>query len=368
MYTLQVVWTIAKKDMRIWLRHPLMLISSLLVPLTYFFVIWLGSQAVGRNPVAVVNEDRGLEGSKIVQALIQADVFRLYVVNADQAKALYGSLQVAAVLTIPPDFSERVDADTSVAIQVYLNNYNVDLAGDIRRAVPDALTTYYQMQGNRSPIKVTIAEQPLRPQDITLFEYSVLPLIILIITVTGIIFSGMSATSEWEQKTIKELLLAPFAPFLIILGKVFAGFVCTFVLAASMLLLGVFLGLYQITGIYWLSTLAVISLASVMSSGVGVAIGATFQRKQPVSYAATLAAVWAFALAGGVGVIFFEPAWLQSIAQFDPLTYAIHALQQGIFYQSSALIGRDLAVLAATACAAIFLGSLTMRQGILERS
>jgi ABC-2 type transport system permease protein len=367
MYALHVVWTIAKKDMRIWLRHPLMLISSLLVPLTYFLVIWLGSQAVGRNPVAVVNEDRGSKGSEIVQALTQADVFRLYVVNADQAQTLYGSLQVAAVLTIPPDFSERVGTNAQVAIQVYLNNYNLDLAGDIRRAVPDAVATYYQMQGDRSPIKVTIAEQSLRPQDITLFEYSVLPLVILIITVTGIIFSGMSATNEWEQKTIKELLLAPFAPFLIILGKVFAGLLCTFILAASMLLLGALLGLYHITGIYWLSTLAVIGLASALSSGVGVAIGATFQRKQSVSYAATLAAVWAFALAGGVGVIFFEPAWLQSIAQFDPLTYAIHALQEGIFYQSSALIGRDLAVLAATAGAALFFGSLSMRRGILER-
>jgi ABC-2 type transport system permease protein len=367
MHAFQVVWTIARKDIRIWLRHPLMLISSLLVPLTYFLVVWLGSQAVGHNPVAVVNEDRGPEGSKIVQAIRQADVFRLYVVPADRAQGLYSSLQVAAILTIPQNFSQRVDAKAPVALQVYLNNYNLDLAGDIRRAVPDAVTTYYQMQGDRSPMKVTIAEQPLRPQDITLFEYSVLPLVILIVTVTGIIFSGMAATNEWEQKTIKELLLAPFAAFLIILGKVFAGFICTFILAASMLALGALLGLYQITGIYWLSTLAVVALASAMSSGVGVAIGATFQRKQPVSYAATLAAVWAFAGAGGVGVIFFEPEWLQSIAQFDPLTYAIHALQEGIFYQSTALLGRDLAVLAVTACIALFFGSLSMRRGILER-
>lgn len=366
MHILTVIWTISKKDIRIWLRQPVLLFSSLLVPLSYFLVVWLGAQAVGRNPVALVNEDQGPEGARIVQALQHADVFRLSVVDANEAQNLYDQLQVAAVITIAPDFSQRVAGQITAPIWIEVNNFNLDLANDIRRAVPDAITTYYREQGVSSPIAVTIAEQPLRSQDISLFQYSVLPLVILVITVSGIVCTGMAATNEWERKTIKTLLLAPVPPPLLILGKVLAGFVCTCVLASCLLLLGVLLNLYQLSGNSWLSTLAVIALASAMSSGIGVAIGATFQRKQEVGYAATLASVWAFALAGGVGVIFFEPRWLQAVAQADPLTYAIHALQQSVFYHSFAGLGRDLAVLAVTAVLTIVLGSLAMRRGLLE--
>jgi uncharacterized phage infection (PIP) family protein YhgE len=65
MLFLKVIWSIAWKDMRVWLRHPLLLIGSLLVPMTYFLVVFLNAQAVGQNPVAVVNLDRGQVGAQL---------------------------------------------------------------------------------------------------------------------------------------------------------------------------------------------------------------------------------------------------------------------------------------------------------------
>ena len=83
--------------------------------------------------------------------------------------------------------------------------------------------------------------------------------------------------------------------------------------------------------------------------------------------AATIAAVELFALAGGLGVIFFEPVWLQRIAVYDPLTYAIHALQQAVFYASSFGFRLDCAVLAASAAAALIIGSLAMRRQLITQ-
>lgn len=364
---LRAIWTIAQKDLRLWLRHPITLLSALLVPISYFLVVYLGAQAVGQNPVAIVDLDTGPTGAQIVHALIDADVFRVSLVDAGQAQDLYNQLQVAAVVTIPATLSQQVQAYMPVSIAVTVHNFNLDLADDIRRAVPFALTTYYQAMGSASPIHITIAESPLRTQDIELFQYSVLPIILLITTVNGIIVAGMSATNEWERRTIKELLLAPHPPLVIILGKVLAGFLSTFVLATGILALGALLGLTQPEGWHWLSALAVIAASSLMSAGLGMAVAAMFQRKQPVSYVSTVAAVWLFALAGGVGVVFFEPQWLQNVAMADPLLYAIHALQQAVFYQSFDGFVRDIAVLSATALATIAVGVLAMRRGILER-
>ena len=110
-----------------------------------------------------------------------------------------------------------------------------------------------------------------------------------------------------------------------------------------------------------------IALSAAFASGTGIAIGTWFQRRQPVSVAATIAAVEAFALAGGLGVIFFEPLWLQRIAVYDPLTYAIHGLQQAVFYDSVSGLLRDIAVLAIAAAAAAIAGSLALRRELITQ-
>lgn len=363
----RATWAIARKDLRLWLRHPVTLLSALLVPISYFLVVWLGAQAVGQNPVAVVDLDTGPTGTHIVHALVDANVFRVSLVDAGQAQALYDQFQVAAVVTLPANLSQRVQAQMPISIAVMVHNFNLDLTNDIRRAVPFALTTYYQTLGSASPIHITIAETPLHAQDVQLFQYSVLPIILLVTTVNGIIVAGMSATNEWERRTIKELLLVPHPPLTIVLGKVCAGFLSTFVLATGILLLGTLLGLTQPSGWHWLSALVVIAISSLMSAGLGMAVAAIFQKKQSVSLYSTLAAVWLFALAGGVGVVFFEPQWLQNAAMADPLLYAIHSLQQAVFYQSFDGFARDIAVLSATALATVAVGALAMRRGILER-
>ncbi len=189
-------------------------------------------------------------------------------------------------------------------------------------------------------------------------------------TTTINMISGLSTPTsgtvarEWETKTVKELLLSPSTNAAILAGKVLAGFVTTFFLGLLVLGLGYVLGWIQPEGIYWLSTLLVMTLVALFSSGLGVAIGAFAQRIQPVIALSILTALYLFFLSGGISVIAFEPVWLQNIAAFVPLTYGNHALQMAIFYSSSDQLGRDVAVLSISALAALGLGILAMRRRI----
>jgi ABC-type transport system involved in multi-copper enzyme maturation permease subunit len=117
----------------------------------------------------------------------------------------------------------------------------------------------------------------------------------------GILQSRTAAAREYERETIKELLLSP-ARGAIIAGKVIA-----------------------------------------------VAINV---------------AIYLFFLSGGIGVLAFEPIWLQNIAAFVPLTYGRHALEQAVFYSASDQFVRDVAVLALSTLVAVGLGIFSMRRGI----
>ena len=207
-------------------------------------------------------------------------------------------------------------------------------------------------------------ETNLRHRDVELFQYNVLPTILLLLMISGLINGGLSTAREWESRTVKELLLSPVSRGAIITGKVLAGFIITFMLGTLVLLLGYALGWTQPQGVYWLSALLTIALVSLFSAGLGVAVGAALRRVQVVIAVSINVAIYLFFLAGGIGVLAFEPTWLQNIAAFVPLTYGRHALEQAIFYSASDQFGRDMAVLALSAVVAIGLGIFSMRRGI----
>lgn len=362
----RTVWAILRKDLTVWIRQRATAVVTVLPPIAFLLINALGAAAVGRSPVALVTLDHGPKGIQMQQIFHQADVFRITDATPQQAQMLLKNLTVVAVITIPADFTRRVEAHQASPVDVTVNNLNLDFTNDIRRSVPDAITQFYQAQGSSSPIHIGMHEHDLRTRDVQFFQFSVLPTIVLLITISGLITSSLAAAREWETKTVKELLLSPTTSAAIIAGKVLAGFVISFALGLLVLGLGDLLGWTQPQGIYWLTALLTVALLALMSAGLGVALGALIQRVQPTIPTTFLTAIYLFFLSGGIGVLAFEPIWLQNIAAFVPLTYGTHALQMAVFYSSSDQLGRDVAVLVGTALVTVSLGILSMRRGIAQ--
>lgn len=360
----RAIWVILRKDIRVWLRQPMNIAATFLPPISFLLVGALGASAVGRSPVALVNLDSGSKGVQMAQIFHGADVFRITDASPQQAQTLLKNIDVVAVITIPADFTQRVATHEQAPIDVTVNNLNLDFTNDIRRSVPDAITQFYQAQGSTSPVKVSMHEHDLRQRDVQLFEYSVIPTLLLLIMISGLVNGGLATAREWERRTVKELLLSPVARGAIIAGKVFASFLITFCLGTLVLLLGYALGWTRPEGIYWLTTLLTIALVSLFGSGLGVAIGAAVQRIQPVIGISINCAIYLYFLAGGIGVLAFEPDWLQNIAAFVPLSYGRHALEMAVFYSSSDQFGLDMTVLVLAALVTLSLGTLSMRRGI----
>lgn len=360
------VWAIYRKDLAVWQHNPGILIATIISPLLLLLLIAVEVGAVGLSPVALVTLDAEPSGVQMQQIFHQADVFRITDASAEQAQVLLNHLDVAAAITIPADFTARFQAHESSPIDLALNNLNLDFVNDIRRAVPDAITQFYAAQGSASPIKVTMQETDLRHRDVGILAFMVLPIIVMMLTMNGMLNNGTMAASEWETHRIKEMLLAPVARSAIIVGKVLAGFTTTFLLGVVVLFLGAVLGWTQPEGIHIVISLLMIALIALFSTGLGVALGAALQRVQPVLVASALLAFGLFMLAGGIGVLAFEPTWLQNIAAFSPLTYGVHALEQAVFYSSSDQFVRDVLVMSLSSLAALWLGVLMLQRRIVS--
>ena len=58
------------KDLTAYRRQWKTVLTSLVMPATYILVALLGSVAVGRNPIALVVEDRGEVAAQVAQAIV----------------------------------------------------------------------------------------------------------------------------------------------------------------------------------------------------------------------------------------------------------------------------------------------------------
>jgi ABC-2 type transport system permease protein len=360
----RAVWAIYRNDLAIWVRHPILVVTSLAPTLLILLLIAAETATVGRSPVALVTLDTDQNGMKMQQIFEQSNTFRLTDANPEHAQTLFKHLDVVAVITIPADFTRRIEAHESSPIAVTINNLNLDFTDDIRRGVSDAITQMYSAQGSKNPIKVTMQESDLLTRDVEYFQFLVLPAIMFLLVTNGLMNNAVAIAEEWETRRIKELLLAPVSRSALIIGKVLAGFSTTLLVGMLVLWLGAALGWTRPDASHMMTSLLVMALVALFATGLGVALGAALQRTQVATTTSVLVAFTLFFLAGGIGVQAFEPIWLQNIAALSPLTYGVHALEQAVFYSSSDLLGRDVLVLSLSGLVALMLGVLMMRRGI----
>ncbi len=363
MDTIQRLLAICRHTIYTWLRHPSLIAAALIPPFLFLLIEALAAAAVAHSPVALVNLDPGPKGRQMQQIFSQSDVFRLTDATQQQARELLDSMQVAAIITIPADFTQRVGAHQADPIDVEVNNLNLDFTNDIRRSVPDAITQFYAAQGSGSPIQVTMHERDVRKLDIELFQYEVVPTLLLVVLVGGLVNAAVSTAREYERKTMKELLLSPASNTEIVLGKILAFFLIALGAGVVELGIGAALGWTRPSAWeYWLKDLLIIACVALFAASVGLVIGAGVQRIQSAHATATIFSLYLFFLAGGVGVLAFEPLWLQNIGSVVPLTYANHALQMATFYRSSDQFGRDVAVLVMSSLPPLLLALLLVRR------
>jgi ABC-type multidrug transport system permease subunit len=372
------ILAIVRKDIGIWLRQPTAITATILPAIAFMIILYFGAQAVGRNPVALVVQDNGPHAQELVSILNSSDAFKVSLVTSkqDQAEQALKHIQVAAVITIPSNFDAAFNAHKSDPVTIHINNLNLDFTNDLRRSLPAAISEFYSgpqiskghdnNSNTNNPIKIHVKETDLRKQDVDLLRFEIVPNMVLLLTTAGIVNAGLATAREWEESTIKELLLAPISRSSLIAGKLIGGWLTTLLVATLVLVIGAVTGYLRPEGLlYWLTTIIIIMLIALASVGIGVSIGSAARRFQRVTAAGIPLSIDLFFLSGGITVAAFLPSWLQVVAHFIPTFYGTHALQTSIFYSSTEGLAQDILVLAGIAFATIALGIISLRRSTL---
>lgn len=360
-YNLRVIWACMKKDIKSALTERTFTIIGVFIPVNVLIMMSLFVLGGGQAPTAVVMYDNGPLAQQFYTAMSHAHSFRLQKATAAGAETLIETGRIVAVVTIPADFDARVRHNQPVQVGVKINNLNTDFTNDIRRAVPLSITSFYS-RAFPNVVTVTPHEIDKYAQDTDYIPYLSVSILVIGLVVGGLLQSGTASAREWENETMKELLLSPASRWAMLTGKMFGAF--TVNLASAIVVIAVLIAALGVWPAHWDEVIGFTLLTLLIFIALGTLLGTLLKQRQPTVALAFGTAIPLFFLSGPFGPISFNTGAIQIFAKIFPVYYAI-VLQQHAFHNftlNTYGIGVNVLILCGYALGLLALATIVLRR------
>jgi ABC-2 type transport system permease protein len=279
-------------------------------------------------PYAVLDQDHSAASADFLSHLDGSGIFRRQddLDRAEDISTAINSGQALLVVQIDQHFERHLLAGEPAQVQVIADGRNSNTGGTALgyfASVVEEFNANWRVNHSEAgpPVQLVIRSWYNPNLD---SRWSMIPCLIGTLTMLGtLMLTAMSVAREREQGTFDQLLVTPFRPFEIMVGKAVPNMAIGLTQATTILLIalfwfhipfaGSFLVLYAGLGLF---LMAAVGLGLLVSS-----ISATMQ--QAMLYAFLL--VMPFALLSGLTTPFHSmPEFLQSAMVINPLRYALN--------------------------------------------
>lgn len=286
--------------------------------------------------LAVVNDDQGEHGTQLIDAVFRQVsplgdnpyFAEVEVANEKDAFSLYDKGEVNGILVINNDFSQKVDAGEKASIDYHFNNYNTDMAKNLRLYLKEGILDYYR--SSAKDLDIQVEEVHVVSDQFDWFAIIAVGVFMLSFLMGSMFNFLYLFNKERESKTLCEYRLSPKG----VLGSFFARLLVALfagVIAASIngilifLLTGVNLALcipalfapLMCLGITFVSFAAIISLTIESFSGAAVLSMVT--------------AVVIWFLSGATTSVKYATGFLLSLALVLPSSYGLSQIRAAAF-------------------------------------
>jgi len=363
---------VIERDIKKFLRNPVVLLMSLLMPLLYLVILGNSFQGKFKGvPIVVVNQDSGVYATRVLENLRALEsgpktlsIFYLQ----DQGRAVEGVRDgiYKAALIIPPDFTKRIVLKSKPEIGLFIDNTDNISAEAIRNALGGGIRAAGQ---EYISIRERSDEVHIRNIDLyNLVDYyqSLVPGVVIMAIFLGTMIAGVFNLVMDKFLGINEsYLLTPLSRGTIVLGLIISGLTITTVTAlvvfgVSMLITGIPFsrGLDQGISILLVIILTTLALLSMMFVFLGRA-----DHPRIVGIFSGFMNVIFFFPSGAVYPIESFPKWLKAFAKINPEAYSVHALKSILFKNAGlAVIGTDILFLAVFTAVMMGLAIVTFKR------
>ena len=320
------------------LRDPKSRLLLIAPPIMQVFIFAFAMTLEVKNTtLAVFNQDRGDEGNMLVQSFSNTPTFTtiLHLHHNDEIDPTIDNQKAMAVLVIPQNFSENMLSQQRTAeVQILLDGRKTNAASVVGGYMQEIVQRYAQ---NRL---ATITGNVLRPgvnvEARNWFNPNLEPrnafvpcLICVLAIVVGLLLSGLSVAREREMGTFEQLLVAPFSPLEILIGKAVPAMVLATFSASLITLIVIFVFGIGLKGSF---VMLLVSLEAFLLSviGIGLFISSLSMTQQQAILGCFLVMPPMIMLSGFATPVENMPDWLQTLTLANPIRWFI-VIIRGLF-------------------------------------
>ncbi|MGN6726693.1 MAG: ABC transporter permease [Tepidisphaeraceae bacterium] len=336
--------TLILKEFLTILKDPKSRTVVILPPLVQFFVFaYAATFDLSNVRFAVLDEDRSAESRALVAYFEGSPTFRLVrQLSSDREIApIINDEEARLVVHVPPSFGRDLHGGGHATLQVILDGRNSNVAGIATgyvSAIVDRFNESLGSAGAAVQIATPTTGPSLQPVDRAWFNanlssrwYIVAALPAQITTVVVLLLTGLSVSREREFGTFDQLLVSPFRPGEILIGKAVPPMTLGLMDAVLLSLGGVFW--YHVPFRGSVVALGAALLCFVLCVvGVGLFISSLCSTMQQSLLGSFVFIMPAVILSGFTTAIENMPTWLQVSTYLNPLRYIVAACRE-IFLQ-----------------------------------
>ena len=348
METLLRILTLIKKELLAVLKDPRSRVVILLPPVIQSLLFgYAASYDLNHVPYVLMDQDHSAASRSLIGHLEGARTFERVAEPAreEDAAAALDARRAMLIVRIPPHFERDLAAAHTAQVEVIGDGRNSNTAGiaaGYAAAAVDSFNVQWRAEhGGREPPLHLVPRVWYNPNLET--RWSLVPALVGTLTLLGtLLLTALSVAREREQGTFDQLLVTPFRPGEIMVGKAVPSIMIGLIQATGILFLARLWFKIPFAGSYvtLYGGLGVFLMAAV---GIGLFVSSLVKTMQQAMLFAFVLVMPFTLLSGLMTPISNMPPALQAATLINPLRYAIELTQR--VYLEGASAGRLLPLL-----------------------
>jgi pyoluteorin transport system permease protein len=369
--TLLRILALTRKELLAIFKDPRTRYSLILPPILQCLIYgYVATYDLNDVPYAVLDQDRSAASRELLAGLDGSGVFRRVadLTRAGDIERMIDDRKALLVIQIEQDFTRKLMLGTTADVQVIADGRNSNTAGTALgyvNAIVEQFNAEWRAEHNQGDPPIRLNTRAWYNPNLETRWHMIPALIGTLTLLQTILLTGLSVAREREQGTFDQLLVTPFRPGEIMIGKAVPPMLVGIMQATLVLLVaqlwfeipfaGSFVTLYISLTFFLLAASGIGLLLSAMAATMQQAMLYSFMLIMPFSL-----------LSGLTTPISSMPEVLQYFTRINPLRYAIEMAHR-VYLEGAGLhlLWPDIWPLIVIAAITLFAGSWMFRHRLV---